>query len=72
MLQTPVRGVRRVLLVELMIVVAFAGTLMAVSVPILRDISETSKLNEAVRTVERELQGARLRAVNVNRPLRCA
>lgn len=57
-------------LVELMIVVAFAGTLMAISVPILSDISQTTKLNEAVRMVERELQGARLRAVNINRPLR--
>ena len=57
-------------LVELMVVVAFAGTLMAISVPILSDISQTTKLNEAVRMVERELQGARLRAVNINRPLR--
>jgi prepilin-type N-terminal cleavage/methylation domain-containing protein len=57
-------------LVELMIVVAFAATLMAISVPILTSISETTKLNEAVRSVERELQGARLRAVNINRPLR--
>jgi prepilin-type N-terminal cleavage/methylation domain-containing protein len=57
-------------LIELMIVVAFAGTLMAVSVPIITDISRTTKLNEAVRLVERELQGARLRAVNINRPLR--
>ena len=57
-------------LIELMIVVGLATTLMAVSLPILADISEASKLNEAARSVERELQGARLRAVNINRPLR--
>jgi prepilin-type N-terminal cleavage/methylation domain-containing protein len=57
-------------LTELMIVVAFGTTLMAISVPIVTDISQTTKLNEAVRSVERELQSARLRAVNVNRPLR--
>ncbi len=57
-------------LVELMIVVGFATVMMAVSVPILTDISRTTKLNDAVRSVERELQSARLRAVNLNRPLR--
>jgi prepilin-type N-terminal cleavage/methylation domain-containing protein len=57
-------------LIELLIVVGLASTLMAVSLPILADVSEASKLNEAVRGVERELQGARLRAVNLNRPLR--
>jgi Tfp pilus assembly protein FimT len=34
------------------------------------DISATMKLNEAARMVERELQDARLRAVQTNRPLR--
>jgi type II secretory pathway pseudopilin PulG len=57
-------------LTELMIVVAFATTLMAISVPIVSDISKNAKLNEAVRSVEREFQGARLRAVNLNRRLR--
>ena len=57
-------------LIELLIVVGLASTLMAVSLPILADVSEAAKLNEAVRSVERELQGARLRAVNINRPLR--
>ena len=53
-----------------MLAIAFAATIMAISVPVVSDISQTTKLNEAVRMVERELQGARLRAVNVNRPLR--
>jgi len=57
-------------LTELMIVVAFATTLMAMSIPIVSDISQSTKLNEAARLVERELQNARLKAVNVNRPLR--
>ena len=57
-------------LIELMVVVAFAGTLMAIALPILGDITQAAKLSEAVRGVERELQGARLRAVNSNRALR--
>jgi prepilin-type N-terminal cleavage/methylation domain-containing protein len=57
-------------LTELMVVVAFATGLMAISLPILTDITQTTKLNEAARLVERELQNARLKAVNVNRPLR--
>jgi Tfp pilus assembly protein FimT len=64
------RNARGFSLTELMIVVGFATTIMAISVPIVTDISQAAKLNEAVRTVERELQGARLRAVNLNRPLR--
>jgi type II secretory pathway pseudopilin PulG len=66
-LHTSARGFS---LTELMIVVAFATTLMAISLPIVSDISKTAKLNDAVRTVERELQAARMRAVNVNRSLR--
>jgi len=63
-------GSRGFSLTELMVVVGVATTLMAMSVPIVSDITQSTKLNEAVRLVERELQDARLRAVNVNRPLR--
>jgi prepilin-type N-terminal cleavage/methylation domain-containing protein len=56
--------------IELMVVVALGVTLMAISVPILTDISKTTKLNDAVRAVEGELQSARLRSVNLNRSLR--
>ena len=66
-LRTTARGFS---LTELMIVVAFVTTLMAISLPIVSDVSKTAKLNEAVRGVERELQSARLRAVNLNRRLR--
>jgi prepilin-type N-terminal cleavage/methylation domain-containing protein len=64
------RSQRGFSLVELMMVIAIAGTLMAVSVPALMDLSESSKLNTASRAVERELQSARLKAVSTNRLLR--
>lgn len=63
-------GSRGFSLVELVMVIAFAAALMAISVPLVSDITQSSKLTEAARLVERELQDARLRAVNVNRPLR--
>jgi prepilin-type N-terminal cleavage/methylation domain-containing protein len=64
------RSERGFSLTELMIVVAIAGTLMAVSVPVVSEVTDGSKLNEAARLVERELQDARLRAVSSNRSLR--
>ena len=57
-------------LTELMLTVAVAATLMAMAVPVLTDVTESSKLNSAGREVERELQSARLKAVSVNRLLR--
>lgn len=57
-------------LTELMLTVAVGTTIMAMAVPVMTDISATMKLNEAARMVERELQDARLRAVQTNRPLR--
>lgn len=57
-------------LTELMLVIAFATTLMAISVPVMTNISASTKLNEATREVERELAAARLRAVTLNRLLR--
>jgi prepilin-type N-terminal cleavage/methylation domain-containing protein len=57
-------------LTELMVVVAIAGSLMAMSVPIVSDVTDASKLTEAARLVERELQDARLHAVSANRSLR--
>jgi prepilin-type N-terminal cleavage/methylation domain-containing protein len=57
-------------LIELMLTVAVAATLMAIAVPVMTDMTASIKLNEAARTVERELQNARLKAVSVNRPLR--
>ena len=57
-------------LTELMLTVAVGVTLMAMAVPVLTDVTESSKLNSAAREVERELQSARLKAVSVNRLLR--
>lgn len=53
-----------------MLVVAVAGTLMAIAVPVTLDVTATIKLNEAARMIEREFQEARLRAVSSNRSLR--
>jgi prepilin-type N-terminal cleavage/methylation domain-containing protein len=65
-----VRSARGFSFTELMMVIAVAGTLMVIGVPILNDLSEGTKLNGAAREVERELQSARLKAVTVNRLLR--
>ena len=57
------RSERGFSLLELMMVIAVAGTLMVVAVPVLTDLSESSKLGTAVRELEREYQGARMSAV---------
>lgn len=57
-------------LIELMLTVAVAATIMAMAVPVLTDVTASIKLNEAARAVERELQNARLKAVSTNRKLR--
>jgi prepilin-type N-terminal cleavage/methylation domain-containing protein len=57
-------------LIELMMTVAVAATLLAIGVPVLLDVTESSKLTGAAREVERELQSARLKAVTNNRSLR--
>lgn len=51
-------------------VIAVAATLLAVGVPVLGEVGESTKLNGAAREIERELQSARLKAVSVNRTLR--
>lgn len=57
-------------LVDMLCVVAVLAILAGVSVPSLLDASESYKLGQAVRDVERELQAARLKSVTANRPLR--
>lgn len=57
-------------LIELMLTLTVLGTLVAVGLPVMQDMSESMKLGESSRTVERELQTARLQAVSVNRVLR--
>jgi Tfp pilus assembly protein FimT len=57
-------------LTELVLIVAMAGTVMAMAVPLSGDLMATMKLNEASRLIEREFADARLRAVSTNRALR--
>jgi prepilin-type N-terminal cleavage/methylation domain-containing protein len=64
------RSPRGFSLTELMLTVAIATTLMAISVPVMTDVSATVKLSEAARLIEREFQDARLKAVSTNRVLR--
>ena len=55
---------------EMLMVVAMISVLAVIGLPIMRDMSESIKLNEAARLVEREMQDARLKAVSVNRVMR--
>jgi prepilin-type N-terminal cleavage/methylation domain-containing protein len=57
-------------LTELVFVVAMLGTLIAMAVPVMKDMTASIKLNEAARMVEREMQDARLKAVSSNRVIR--
>jgi prepilin-type N-terminal cleavage/methylation domain-containing protein len=57
-------------LVELLLTVAIFGTITAMAVPVLKDVTGSIKLGEAARMVERELQAARLKSVSSNRELR--
>jgi prepilin-type N-terminal cleavage/methylation domain-containing protein len=57
-------------LVELLMVVAMIGTMAAVALPVMKDLTASIKLNEAARMVEREFQDARIKAVSSNRVLR--
>ena len=63
-------GERGFTLIELMLTVTVAATLLAIGLPVMLDVNENSKLIGAARQVEREFQSARLRAVSNNRSLR--
>jgi len=56
--------------VELLMVVAMIGTLAAIALPVMTDMTASIKLNQAARLVEREMQAARLKAVSANRVIR--
>jgi prepilin-type N-terminal cleavage/methylation domain-containing protein len=56
--------------VELMLTVAIAATILTIAVPVMTDVSDGSKLNGAAREIEREFQSARLKSVTTNRLLR--
>ena len=55
---------------EMMIVVAMIGILAGIALPVMKDMTASIKLNEAARMVEREMQDARLKAVQANRDIR--
>ncbi len=55
-------------LVEVLIVVGLMATIMAIAIPSI-GINDRMRLDTAAREIQQELQGARLRAVNVNRRL---
>jgi prepilin-type N-terminal cleavage/methylation domain-containing protein len=56
--------------VEMLMVVSMIAVLAAMALPVMRDVTANIKLNEAARMVEREMQDARLQAVNANRVIR--
>jgi prepilin-type N-terminal cleavage/methylation domain-containing protein len=55
---------------EMMLVVGVIATLAVIALPVMKDMTQSIKLSEASRLVEREMQDARLKAVNANRPIR--
>lgn len=57
-------------LLELLLVVAVIIVVMGMAVPLSLTLTERTRLNQATREVERELQSARLKSVSVNRRLR--
>ena len=69
-MRPPKRSAHGFSLVELMMIVAVAGTLAVIALPVMTNVSDSSKLNASAREIERELQSARLKAVSTNRILR--
>lgn len=55
---------------ELLMTLAMTATIAVMAVPLTGNVMDTTRLNEAARTVEREFAEARLRAVASNRALR--
>lgn len=67
---SPSRSDRGFTLPELMLTVAIVATIGGIAVPVMGNLSNSIKLNEATRMVERELQDARIKAVSTNTPVR--
>jgi prepilin-type N-terminal cleavage/methylation domain-containing protein len=57
-------------LIEMLMTVAVIAIVSGIAVPLLGDVTGNMKLGDATRTVERELQTARLAAVSTNLPMR--
>jgi Tfp pilus assembly protein FimT len=54
----------------MLMVVAMIAVLAVIGLPVMKDMTENIKLNQAARLVEREMQDARLKAVSSNRVIR--
>jgi prepilin-type N-terminal cleavage/methylation domain-containing protein len=63
-------GERGFTLIEMLLTVAVIAIVSGIAVPLLGDVTGNMKLGDAARTVERELQTARLTAVSTNLPMR--
>ena len=57
-------------LVDMMVTIAVFTILMAMAVPGVIDATDAFRLGSAARSIERELQAARLKAVSANRSMR--
>ncbi len=57
-------------LLEMLMVTTVIGIVAGIGMPLLNDISDSMKLGQAAREVERELQTARMAAVSANQPMR--
>lgn len=64
------RNSRGFTVVEMLLVVTMIAVLAVIGLPVMKDLSASIKLSEASRLVEREMQDARLKAVNSNRVIR--
>jgi prepilin-type N-terminal cleavage/methylation domain-containing protein len=66
-LRTPERGFT---LLEMLMITTVFAIIAGIGMPLFNDITDSIKLGQAARDVERELQTARLGAVSANQPLR--
>jgi type II secretory pathway pseudopilin PulG len=57
-------------LIDMVVVVTLVCVMSAMATVSLRDLTESMRLSQGAREVERELQTARLKAVTSNRPIR--
>ncbi len=64
------RSARGFTVVEMLMVVSMIAVLAVIGLPVMKDMTQSIKLSEASRLVEREMQDARLKAVNSNRVIR--
>lgn len=70
LLAARVKEARGFTLVDTMVTIAVFTILMAMAVPGVIDATDAFRLGSAARSIERELQAARLKAVSANRPMR--